>query len=384
MRLQIGGSMSSMVTVRMWARPVRSVLMAASYRLHQGRRSLPCVDRVDRSVGGKAVAGPSGLVMLWRTVRLVRVADAKALVLDLIHADIETTGVPVVVDPSPSGLRDPGKFLLDGRAARAIHHYDGWYVPIELSWFEGAFEMPSINGEAFYWYVFAIPNRSRYRRDHYLICDYLQIREWVLDFTAPLGRDHRDHRNWRADLRVYIGDDAEAEGYFRWGDEPVEQSPDPWRVFELDNVVTLHELALAGQRVGTLGRGGESAAHRRLKLYVAAHPTEFGLTTRARSQVEYAFTTGDRVDVMFENHAPDRTVVEVEIEGEDNICVGIHQAIKYRSLAEVEAGYPLLSSRVGSLVVAYDTQYPKAAELAGRYDVTLRQVDRDLVLASAV
>lgn len=85
-----------------------------------------------------------------------------------------------------------------------------------------------------------------------------------------------------------------------------------------------------------------------------------------------------------ENHAPDRTVVEVEILGEENICVGVHQAIKYRSLAESEAGYALLGGRVNSLVVAYETAYPKAMQLADRYEVSLRTVDRELVLASAV
>jgi hypothetical protein len=119
-------------------------------------------------------------------------------------------------------------------------------------------------------------------------------------------------------------------------------------------------------------------------LYVAGHPLDFGLSLNAVSHVEHRFPTGDRVDVMFENHAPDRTVVEVEIEGEENICVGIHQAIKYRSLAEAEGGYPLLSSNVQSLVVAYDTAYPRAIELADRYDVKLRPVERELVLATAI
>jgi hypothetical protein len=52
---------------------------------------------------------------------------------------------------------------------------------------------------------------------------------------------------------------------------------------------------------------------------------------------QHPFATGDRVDVMFENHLPDRTVIEVEIEGEREVCVGIHQVIKYRSLAAADA-----------------------------------------------
>lgn len=314
----------------------------------------------------------------------MKVAEAKALVVDLITRDLVASGVPVAFDPSSPDPRDVGKFVLGGKVARAIHHYDGWYVPIELSWFSGSFEPPRVHGEPFYWYVFAIPKRRRYRRDHYVVCDYLQMRDWVLDFAAPLDRDHRDHKLWRADLRIYTDDETEREGYFRWGDEDVASSVRPERVFELDNVATLYELALIGERVGTLGPGGESAAHRRLKLYVAAHPMEFGMSDQALSHIEHRFQTGDRVDVLFENHAPDRTVVEVEIAGEENICVGVHQAIKYRSLAESEAGYALLGGRVNSLVVAYETAYPKAMELADRYEVSLRTVDRELVLSSAV
>jgi hypothetical protein len=120
-----------------------------------------------------------------------------------------------------------------------------------------------------------------------------------------------------------------------------------------------------------------------LKLYVASHPLEFGLSAAAVAHVEYSFTTGDRVDVMFENHLPDRTVVEVEVEGERQLCIGIHQAIKYRSLAAADAGFPLLTSRVRSLVVAYAVDYPKALDLAERYDIPLLAADRETVLAGA-
>ena len=157
----------------------------------------------------------------------------------------------------------------------------------------------------------------------------------------------------------------------------------PSRVFEVDNLLTIAVPPPAGQHVGGYGPGGESAAHKLLKLYVAGHPLEFGLSPAAVAHVEYLFATGDRVDVMFENHMPDRTVVEVEVEGEREVCVGIHQAIKYRSLAAADAGYPLLTSRVRSLVVAYSTEYSKARELADRYDIPLMSVNREKVLAGA-
>ena len=309
----------------------------------------------------------------------MNVAEARELVLGLIFAG-QSQIAQLAVDPaSPDG--DPGKFLIDGKIARVIHRYNGWSVPISLGWFSGGYDQPVINKTAFYWYAFAIPNLGRYRADHYLICDYLQMRDWALAFTAPRGNTHRDHADWRADLRLYPGEQA---GYFRWGDEPVGATEQPGRVFEADNLATIAIPAPAGQHVGGYGPGGESAAHKLLKLYVADHPLEFGLSAAAIPHVEYRFATGDRVDVMFENHLPDRTVIEIEVDGEPEICIGIHQAIKYRSLAAADAGYPLLTSRVRSLVVAYTTEYARARELADRYDIPLISVNRDKVLTPAL
>ena len=315
----------------------------------------------------------------------MRVDEAKAMVVELISTDLTLSRSAVRLEATSPDSRDPGKFLLNGKPARVIHHWSGWHPGINLAWFSGSFDPPAIHGSPFYWYVFAVPRlNTRRRRDHYFICDYLQMRDWVLDFGAPLGNQHRDHSDWRADVRVFVDDGTEQTGYFRWGDEPVGSIARASRVIRLDNAATIDEVAVGGLHVGVFGPGGESADHNRLKLYVATHPVEFGLSATARSTVEYGFRTGVRVDVLFENHAPDRTVVEIEIEGEENVCVGIHQAVKYRSLAEIDGGYQLQSSKVRSLVVAYKTEYPKTVQLARRYDVSLQSVDRHLVLASAV
>lgn len=313
----------------------------------------------------------------------MQVGEAKQLVIDLVRRDLTATPGLVEFDPT-SPDTDAGKFMLDGRPARAIHHFSGWNLPINLAWFSGGFGLPEISGGPFHWYVFALPRRGQMGGDHYFICDYLQMREWVLDFAAPLGRDHRDHRMWRADLRVFPDDPAERSGYFRWGDEPVGSTALPGRVIEIDNVATLAERTLTTQHVGVFGTGGESSAHRRLKLYVATHGPEFGMSHDAMPFVEHKFRTGDRVDLMFQNHWPERTVVEIEVAGEENICTGIHQAIKYRSLAEVEGGYDRSSPTVRSLVVAYETGYSSASVLADRYGVDLITVDAHRVLAEAV
>lgn len=309
----------------------------------------------------------------------MKLIEAKEMVLDLILAcqpGVVPTGM--ISRNSPDG--DPGKFVIAGKVARTIHRFSGWHVPISLGWFSGSYDPPVIHKMPFYWYVFAIPERGMYTSNHYFICDYLQMREWVLSFAAPLGNTHRGHAFWRADLPLYPGEQA---GYFRWGDEAAGIDEQPSRVFEPDNIATIAMPPPAGHHVGSYGAGGESAAHKLLKLYVAGHNLEFGLSSAAIPHVEYPFATGDRVDVMFENHIPDRTVIEVEVEGEREVCIGIHQAIKCRSLAAADAGYPLLTSRVRSLVVAYCTEYPRARELADRYDIPLLSVNREKVLTAA-
>ena len=187
----------------------------------------------------------------------MRLAEAKDIVLSLILAGQPEAARSLMVGAaSPDG--DPGKFLIDGKAARAIHRFDGWHVPISLGWFSGGYDPPVIQKTAFYWYAFAIPKTGRYRADHYFICDYLQMREWVLAFTAPLGDTHRHRASWRSDLRLYPGEQA---GYFRWGDEPSGLSEQPGRVFEVDNLASI-AIPRPGNEVKPAMDGRQRSCHR--------------------------------------------------------------------------------------------------------------------------
>jgi hypothetical protein len=316
----------------------------------------------------------------------MKVIEAKRLVLDGIFRDIRLASLSVEVDSTSPDPTDPGKFVIDGKPARVVHHYSGWHPHINLSWFSGSYDMPKIQSAEFYWYVFAIPSLGRLKSNHYLICDYLQVRDWVLEFAAPGGNTHQDHNDWRADIRVDRGLSDESQAYFRWGDEPSEEWLFPSRIVRLDNiaVVAQNELITSmGKRIGSYGIGGESEAHRRLKLYVAKKPDLLSLSSNAVSEIEHRFCTGDRVDVLFNNHGPLRTVVEVEIEGTENIIVGIHQAIKYRSLAAAESSLGILSPEVKAYVVSYGDGGVQSHQLARAYDVDLLTVDRRHVLAPA-
>lgn len=74
--------------------------------------------------------------------------------------------------------------------------------------------------------------------------------------------------------------------------------------------------------------------------------------------------------------------VRIELAGTENVIIGIHQAIKYRSLAAAESSIPLdARDDLAAYVVAYDTGGTQAAELAEAYNVRLHAVDREVVLA---
>lgn len=78
----------------------------------------------------------------------MKVAEAKQLAVDMIVRDVGGSPLAITIDrTSPDG--DAGKFVLHGRTARAIHHFDGWYVPINLSWFAGSFDPPEIHRRPF-------------------------------------------------------------------------------------------------------------------------------------------------------------------------------------------------------------------------------------------
>jgi hypothetical protein len=313
----------------------------------------------------------------------MNVEDAKKLVLDGILRDVPQAIASGLLDPASPDPSDAGKFTLARKPARVIHHWSGWHVKINLDWFRGSFDMPRINRLPFHWYAFAIPSFHR-RSPHYLICDYLQVRDWVLEFAAPKGVDHRDHDDWMANIHVDADLSRETQAYFRWGDEPLAGWTRTSRIVRLDNAATVVEHAVwepQGKYVGTTGSGGESEAHRRLKLYVARSPELLQMRPDAVSELEHEFCTGDRVDLLLENHRPLRAVVEVELGGEQNLIVGVHQAIKYRSLAAAERTMPLDTPKVRAFVVSYDPGGDSVCRLAQSYDVGLLAVDRERVLA---
>ena len=161
----------------------------------------------------------------------MKVADARNQVLEQIEAENASSGLGLSIGAeSPDG--DPGKFVIEGKPARVIHPWNGFFAKINLSWLEGSTNLPEINRGEFYWYVFALEGETTGQVSYYYICDYMQLREFVMDFDAPKRNAHQDHADWRGEIHLL----GERQGYFRWGDEDSAKLDRPWRIIELNNL----------------------------------------------------------------------------------------------------------------------------------------------------
>jgi len=83
-------------------------------------------------------------------------------------------------------------------------------------------------------------------------------------------------------------------------------------------------------------QGGEGQEHKRLKERIAANPSDVlgieGLTT---IQMEYSFTTGDRIDILLRTSENQYIAVEVEVAVDLSDISGVLQAVKYSRMYAV-------------------------------------------------
>jgi hypothetical protein len=109
---------------------------------------------------------------------------------------------------------------------------------------------------------------------------------------------------------------------------------------------TDQKIVIAAAKIGatresrgsTFGPGGESAAHKKLKNYVAEHPEILGLPASvAPGCKEAALPSGDRLDVLF-THGHDYIGIEVKssLSSVEDITRGIFQCVKYCAVIEAE------------------------------------------------
>ena len=124
------------------------------------------------------------------------------------------------------------------------------------------------------------------------------------------------------------------------------------------------------------GSGGESERHKNLKLYIRDNPEVIEIENVVNRKDERYYPTGDHVDVWFEDSHGKKYVVEIELEGDENLLVGAKQLIKYRSLEAVENGWFEKDSRVKAILVAYNYDGNKTEKFCSKYDIAIFQVDK--------
>lgn len=167
-----------------------------------------------------------------------------------------------------------------------------------------------------------------------------------------------------------------------------------WRFRHWDDILADYGLAPIKGGIPSLreiaapkapGKGGwskeaESEAHRKLKLWVAAHPEI--LKSRVRypeGLVEWLFASADRVDVMF-THNEGCVAVEVKAINSNDADLerGIYQCVKYQALlrAELKASQKIPN---GSSLLVTERKLPPAlqqlADLLGVRSVTVPTAD---------
>lgn len=119
------------------------------------------------------------------------------------------------------------------------------------------------------------------------------------------------------------------------------------------------------------GPGGEGDRHRRLKEYLHKHPEVLGHGPARRTEMEFRFRTGDRVDLAVRYPDDSWSVVEVEVEGDDGTLTGAHQVLKYRALL---SGHLDGRATIRGVLAAYSV--PKSVRaFCRRHDVQVVEID---------
>jgi hypothetical protein len=106
-------------------------------------------------------------------------------------------------------------------------------------------------------------------------------------------------------------------------------------------------------RVASFGGGGESAEHRKLKLFVAEHPEAIGLpASLSTGETEEPMLSGDVLDVFF-LHGKDHIAVEVKsaLSSEADIVRGMFQCVKYRAVLEAQQAADGLAQSARAILV---------------------------------
>jgi predicted Mrr-cat superfamily restriction endonuclease len=143
-------------------------------------------------------------------------------------------------------------------------------------------------------------------------------------------------------------------------------------VFEVREGFLAEVLSLisAGKTRRFYKPGPESKEHKELKKYIKDNPEVLGIKNVKDTQNEYAFISGDRVDVYFECKGGKYAVVEVETTYPKP---GFYQALKYRVLLSAQIGEDIKTRNVQAYLTAWYLD-DELKELGRKYGVITKEV----------
>ena len=123
--------------------------------------------------------------------------------------------------------------------------------------------------------------------------------------------------------------------------------------------------------------GGEGEAHRRMKMYVCAHPELIGFRRSCSATVERRLPSGDALDVSFESPRY-WTAVEVKsaVSAEGDLERGLFQCIKYKAVMTAECTVQGKRKNVDALLVVEGKLSPNLLALANTLGVQFIEVFR--------
>jgi hypothetical protein len=187
----------------------------------------------------------------------------------------------------------------------------------------------------------------------------------------PEGTEHLDEEAYKQAFRTHrdaVFNCQEWDALLRdLGLSPITKTAD-----DLDEEGRIYNEVLARR-----GGSGEGQPHYQLKMYVAHNPARFGLYAKGDPQIEFAFVSGDKCDVVFELGELGTAVVEIKNGERGELVMGIYQAIKYRALMEAEKGHGQ-PHPVQAHLVAYEM--PKDIEdFASQFNIKCHQIGREYV-----
>lgn len=119
-----------------------------------------------------------------------------------------------------------------------------------------------------------------------------------------------------------------------------------------------------------------SPEHIQLREYVLANPELFHIQNLTSKHAEYQLVSGDKIDAVFQE---DNMITGVEVKsrrsGEDDLCRGVYQTIKYAALLAAEEK-ARKTGRRHRAILATETPLPtEAAALAKHFNINHMIVD---------